>query len=838
LHALLACRGSEDMGAEQSADAPPTEGAAAADSGAPAAENAATGSTAEVVAPTAEAAANAADPARADQGRNRPTSPKYDTVEAFAGRWTHEDKQQDGQDAHCKIVSTIRDGKIFWHGGQVSDLALVDAGVSTVLEGKTLLAHRDLAGRLQWDYGSVWAKRMPDLHKDPEGWFRHFDLHDAGLNKSEVAEALVQTFRGTDRAAITDMVHQYWDAFDADNSGIIEMSEFFEKDGLRDTILAKLDVAGVTTAGLVARARSSSGHLQSPPQSPEKHASEQKNRVPGSKSEDTEASKLGAGRKDAIKKPPELQSDSSEDEDGEEGDSPSRMMPVAELGPDGLPSVGSEGHAQGECKRCCFFPKGRCNNGHDCRFCHFDHDKTRRVKKKKKRGNASETPTPSSGVGSLSMGLSPACGSLCGPGTMVGGTWLSTPSGTPMGRSGGTLPMTPMTPTAPPLAPPSLTGLSPSSAPPPPPSLAAPQVPDRENQQPLLDLSQLLHNSNYPPPPPATCPAALAPRGDMLATPAPMRPAFTPIGVPVMPPAPPTPSGSKVPPPPPEGAATAPAVSDVPPPPEGTASAPDVPDGKKERKKPQSLDDEEIPMWPPKEGLIAQPLPPTPQGAPVPSQWPMSYWSPVYGSHPGAAVQVAQQQWAQSPYGQLAVQQHLAAYGGLLPGMDAPSTPMGYPGTPLGGAFPSTPAAAAAPPTPAASTAGAASTSGPAVVVPPPQLPTAVAPQMPAILGVPPPVPGTPVAPGSGLTVASPITPAGASKGLDKDSPRSVVLTLCGAWGALKAPKSMTGTEGADEDGEDDGAVRISASELLRFRKAVGKECPQVMRSLKAFSLQ
>lgn len=47
----------------------------------------------------------------------------------------------------------------------------------------------------------------------------------------------------------------------------------------------------------------------------------------------------------------------------------------------GFPSVGSIGHFSGHCTRCCFHPKGRCLNGYDCNFCHFDHDKRRRKKK-------------------------------------------------------------------------------------------------------------------------------------------------------------------------------------------------------------------------------------------------------------------------------------------------------------------------------------------------------------------------------------------------------------------------------------------------------------------------
>lgn len=52
---------------------------------------------------------------------------------------------------------------------------------------------------------------------------------------------------------------------------------------------------------------------------------------------------------------------------------------------DGLPSVGSAEHATGECKRCAFFPKGRCKNGVDCTHCHFPHEERRR-KRNRRRG--------------------------------------------------------------------------------------------------------------------------------------------------------------------------------------------------------------------------------------------------------------------------------------------------------------------------------------------------------------------------------------------------------------------------------------------------------------------
>jgi cytochrome c5 len=50
------------------------------------------------------------------------------------------------------------------------------------------------------------------------------------------------------------------------------------------------------------------------------------------------------------------------------------IFPTAELT---LPSAGSDQHLSGTCRRCCFFPKGRCVNGTACEFCHYPHDKER-----------------------------------------------------------------------------------------------------------------------------------------------------------------------------------------------------------------------------------------------------------------------------------------------------------------------------------------------------------------------------------------------------------------------------------------------------------------------------
>jgi hypothetical protein len=51
---------------------------------------------------------------------------------------------------------------------------------------------------------------------------------------------------------------------------------------------------------------------------------------------------------------------------------------------DDLPSIGSALHYSGECKRCNFFAKGRCQNGKDCSFCHFPHE-VRKLTRQEKR---------------------------------------------------------------------------------------------------------------------------------------------------------------------------------------------------------------------------------------------------------------------------------------------------------------------------------------------------------------------------------------------------------------------------------------------------------------------
>jgi len=55
------------------------------------------------------------------------------------------------------------------------------------------------------------------------------------------------------------------------------------------------------------------------------------------------------------------------------------------------PSKGSEEHYLGTCRRCCFFPRGRCANGYECTFCHYEHDKRKR---KTRKGKHMGPPSP------------------------------------------------------------------------------------------------------------------------------------------------------------------------------------------------------------------------------------------------------------------------------------------------------------------------------------------------------------------------------------------------------------------------------------------------------------
>lgn len=90
--------------------------------------------------------------------------------------------------------------------------------------------------------------------------------------------------------------------------------------------------------------------------------------------------------------------DASDSEDAEANSTKDTPISAAACAvPDDLPSAGSAQHHEGLCKRCCFFPKGRCLNGKDCEFCHFDHEKRKRKKKKKKGAKKDKEDSDSDG---------------------------------------------------------------------------------------------------------------------------------------------------------------------------------------------------------------------------------------------------------------------------------------------------------------------------------------------------------------------------------------------------------------------------------------------------------
>ena len=90
-------------------------------------------------------------------------------------------------------------------------------------------------------------------------------------------------------------------------------------------------------------------------------------------------------------------------EDGSSDSNPSPpglSRPVAELKAAlGLPSLGSLEHAAGTCKRCNSYPKGRCQNGQNCTFCHLSHDRRKASRAEKREArlshDASFPTTPS-----------------------------------------------------------------------------------------------------------------------------------------------------------------------------------------------------------------------------------------------------------------------------------------------------------------------------------------------------------------------------------------------------------------------------------------------------------
>jgi len=73
---------------------------------------------------------------------------------------------------------------------------------------------------------------------------------------------------------------------------------------------------------------------------------------------------------------------STQETEEEKEDSDDEVQDGLASGP--LPSLGSADHASGNCKRCNFFPKGRCQHGVNCTFCHMPHDKRKPSRQEKR----------------------------------------------------------------------------------------------------------------------------------------------------------------------------------------------------------------------------------------------------------------------------------------------------------------------------------------------------------------------------------------------------------------------------------------------------------------------
>lgn len=412
--------------------------------------------------------------------------------------------------------------------------------------------------------------------------------------------------------------------------------------------------------------------------------------------------------------PPPLQGQESDESSSEDEEARANVFKNLELGPDGNPSMGSAGHNAGECKRCCFFPKARCSNGYQCRFCHFEHEKRKRLKKKKSK---SANPTPSgTHTGSL---LSPVVGDGYMGHAGILGMQPPTPlSTTPMGGL-----MMPMSPSAPPELPPALNGISAAETPPPPSVEAAPSI-EREGDAVASPQRAVATEA-----PEAT---ATSPSGEALTA----EPSTGVTGASSVPTSPGSVTGSAA------GLSGKPvtltdllsttaSAGSQPATPAASAS-PGLPGASPSSPQLAPAADSQLPLWPP-QGIVPQ----LPGGYPA-NPWATNYWNPYDTSG------VVQNQWA-----------------GLY------SHPVE------------------------------------STLLPPP---------LPGVL------PGAAYAGGEYQI-------SGYSASLEKDSPRSALLTMCGAWGALKAPK-------AEGDQLLPGA--ISKIDLLRYRRTAPKGCPKHLKTLRA----
>jgi len=80
---------------------------------------------------------------------------------AFDGIWT---------DAHATglVLTTVKDGKIYWDAQDVTDFTIVDAiTLTTTLTDGEHIATLDKDGRLKWDYGPRWSRHSRDTEQFP-----------------------------------------------------------------------------------------------------------------------------------------------------------------------------------------------------------------------------------------------------------------------------------------------------------------------------------------------------------------------------------------------------------------------------------------------------------------------------------------------------------------------------------------------------------------------------------------------------------------------------------------------------------------------------------------------
>lgn len=96
----------------------------------------------------------------------------------------------------------------------------------------------------------------------------------------------------------------------------------------------------------------------------------------------------------------------SKEEDDHSSKSSDESEDEEEVDMNNLPSLGSATHNVGECKRCNFFAKGRCQNGKDCSFCHFPHEK-RKPSRQEKRERRAEWLGQQGGEDSMTSESSP-----------------------------------------------------------------------------------------------------------------------------------------------------------------------------------------------------------------------------------------------------------------------------------------------------------------------------------------------------------------------------------------------------------------------------------------------